>query len=46
MLLDKMRDIKGDFNSIITNTRVVDGYIVENGCDCLFIRHWSVKRSK
>lgn len=30
MQLDKMPDITGNFNPIITNTRVMDGYIVEN----------------
>ncbi|RLD71701.1 MAG: acetylxylan esterase [Bacteroidetes bacterium] len=30
MKLDKMPEIKGDFNPIIRNTRTFDGYIVEN----------------
>jgi dienelactone hydrolase len=30
MMLDKMPQITGDFNPIIRNTRVMDGYIVEN----------------
>ncbi len=30
MRLEKMPDIKGNFNTIINNTRVMDGYIVEN----------------
>ncbi len=30
MKLDKMPDIKGNFNPIIRNTRTFDGYIVEN----------------
>lgn len=30
MKLDKMPDIKGNFNPVIRNTRTLDGYIVEN----------------
>ncbi len=30
MQLEKMPDISGNFNPIVTNTRIMDGYIVEN----------------